>query len=72
MNRAVDKDAINRNLFDGRANVGFTSGFWKQMSGWSEDWVTNFERDYGYDPERAKGASGRGRLPRRLQDQGVR
>ena len=54
MNRAVDKHTINRNLFDGRANVGFTSGFWKQMSGWSEEWVTNFERDYGYDPERAK------------------
>ena len=24
------------------------------MSGWSEEWVTNWERDYGYDPERAK------------------
>ncbi len=54
MNRAVNKDTINRNLFGGRAHVGFTSGFWKQMSGWNEDWVTNFERDYGYDPERAK------------------
>ncbi len=54
MNRAVNKDTINRNLFDGRANVGFTAGFWKQMSGWNEDWVTNFERDYGYDPERAQ------------------
>jgi ABC-type transport system substrate-binding protein len=54
MNRAVNKNTINRNLFDGRAHVGFTAGFWKQMSGWSEDWVTNWERDYGYDPERAK------------------
>ena len=54
MNRAVDRRKIVDAIFDGRANIGFTSGFWQQMPGWDEAWVTNFERDYGYDPERAR------------------
>ena len=54
MNRAVDRRKIVDAIFDGRANIGFTSGFWKQMPGWDESWVTNFERDYGYDPDRAR------------------
>ena len=54
MNRAVDRQAIIDTIFDGRGRVGFTSGYWEQMSGWKTEWETNFERDFGYDPERAR------------------
>ena len=54
MNRAVDRQAIIDTIFDGRGRVGFTSGYWEQMSGWKKNFETDFDKDFGYDPERAR------------------
>ena len=54
ISRAVNIDSINRNLFFGAAKPNFTASFATTLAGWNTDWQDNFDRDYGYDPERAR------------------
>ncbi len=54
ISRAIDLDKINRNIFYGAAKPNFTSSFATTLAGWDPDWQTNFERDYGYDPDRSR------------------
>ena len=53
MNRAIDKQTIMDTLFAGRVTVTAPLGFYDDLPGWNQDWITNFDRDYGYDPEKA-------------------
>ena len=54
INRAFDKETIKNTLFSGRAGRGVSAGFFINQAGWNPDWVTNFEENYGYDPERSR------------------
>ena len=53
INRALDRDEINREIFGGAGEPLYVQGFHASQPGWNPDWEKNFERDYGYDPERA-------------------
>ena len=53
INHALNRDEINREIFDGAGEPMYVQGYhWSQL-GWNPDWETNFERDYGYDPDKA-------------------
>ena len=54
MSRAIDLDSINRNLFYGSAKPNFTAAFATTLAGWDPAWQENYQRDYGYDPDRAR------------------
>jgi peptide/nickel transport system substrate-binding protein len=54
INRAFDKETIKNTLFSGRATPAVNGGFFINQAGWNPDWVTNFEENYGYDPERSR------------------
>ena len=54
MNRAIDRDAINDALLGGRGELNTIPFFHPSIRGYNTDWDANFERDYGYDPDRAR------------------
>ena len=54
INRALNRDEINQEIFGGAGDPVYVQGFHQSSAGWNPDWATNFERDYGYDPERAR------------------
>jgi peptide/nickel transport system substrate-binding protein len=53
INRALDRDEINREIFGGAGEPLYVQGFHASQPGWNPDWENNFERDYGYDPDKA-------------------
>ena len=54
LNRAVDRDTIQDTLFGGLGEQSGPAFFHPSLPGWNQAWKDNFERDYGYDPERAQ------------------
>jgi ABC-type transport system substrate-binding protein len=54
INRSLNRDEMNRELFGGNGEVLYNQGFHPSQAGWNPDWEKNFERDYGYDPVRAR------------------
>ena len=54
MNRAIDKETIQRTLFSGRVTTSPQIGFYDSLPGWDPRWLEEYEEHYGYDPERAK------------------
>jgi len=53
MNRAVDRDAMKEAIYMGQATSVLVPTFAPFNEGWSDRWSTDFEADYGYDPEKA-------------------
>ena len=61
MNKAIDRDAIRENIFDGQGEEGRVAGlipsaeaFGGEYAGYNPDWESRWEELYGYDPEQAK------------------
>ena len=61
MNKAIDRDAIRENIFDGQgaearvANfVPEAEAFGGEYGGYNPEWESSWEELYGYDPERAR------------------
>ena len=53
-NRAVDREAIIDAVYFGNASPMYVPTYAPFTEGWNDDWVTDFEDYYGYDPERAR------------------
>ena len=61
MNKAIDRDAIRENIFDGQGAEGRVAGFVPsaeafggEYGGYNPKWESSWEELYGYNPERAK------------------
>ena len=61
MNKAIDRDSIRDNLFDGQGAEGRVAGlipsaeaFGGEYAGYNPDWEGSWEELYGYDPERSR------------------
>ena len=54
MNRAIDREEIIRVLFKGRGDPMYNTTFHPSLEGWNPLWETDFEKNYGHDPELAK------------------
>jgi ABC-type transport system substrate-binding protein len=54
LNRAVNRKQIINVLFKGLGTPMYNDIFHPSLEGWNPEWEKNFERDYGYDPEKAK------------------
>ena len=54
INHAINRDEIIEEIFGGDALKMLVGGYHPVLEGWNPDWPKNFEKDYGYDPERAK------------------
>ena len=54
INRALNREEINEEIFGGAGEIMYVQAFHLSQAGWNPDWEKNFERDYGYDPEKAK------------------
>ena len=54
MNRAINREEIIRVLFKGRGEPMYNTIFHQSLEGWNPRWETDFEKNYGYDPELAK------------------
>ena len=53
-NRAIDRETIIDTLFAGRVTLSPQVGYYDNLPGWNQDWMTNYEENYGYDPEKAR------------------
>jgi ABC-type transport system substrate-binding protein len=54
LNIAIDRDAILREIYLGRATPVHRYVFNPLNEGWNQDWVDNFDEAYGYDPDEAR------------------
>lgn len=54
LNKAIDRDLINQEIYLGRATPSYNYGFHPNNEGWNPDWVTNWEAMYGYNPDEAR------------------
>ena len=54
LNRAINRDEVIATLFGGRATRDSGIYFSPGHAGFNPDLLKNFDRDYGYDPDRAK------------------
>ncbi len=61
MNKAIDRDAIRENIFDGQGSEGRVAGlipsaeaFGGEYAGYNPDWENSWEELYGYDPDAAR------------------
>ena len=54
MNRAIDREEINRTFLKGRGELMVQSVAHPKFPGWDQSLVERFDDLYGYDPERAK------------------
>ena len=54
MNRAIDREEINRTFLKGRGELMIQSVAHPKFPGWDQSLVEKFDEFYGYDPEKAK------------------
>jgi ABC-type transport system substrate-binding protein len=54
LNKAIDRDAVNRAFFAGKAELMRLNHFHATREGWNPEWVARFNDEYGYDPARAR------------------
>ncbi len=54
LNKAVDRDAVNKAFFAGKGQVMYNTHFHPSRPGWNPAWETQFAAQYGYDPEKAR------------------
>ena len=53
INRAINRDEINQQLFGGIGERHPTWGFHPNLPGWNPRWSEEFDEKYGFDPEKA-------------------
>ncbi len=54
INRAIDREEINENLFSGFGSPHPVWGFHPSLPGWNDRWSREFDEKYGFDPDRAR------------------
>jgi ABC-type transport system substrate-binding protein len=54
LNRAVNREELKNTVLGGRGQVMPVTFYLPFLNGWNPEWLETFDRDYGYDPERAK------------------
>ena len=54
LNRAIDRDAINKAFIAGRGETIYNLYFHPSRPGWNPAWQSQFKDAYGYDPADAK------------------
>lgn len=54
MNRAVNRTELRDSLFGGRGDLVMVDRMHPSVPGWNPEWPKQFEKNYGYDPARAK------------------
>ena len=54
LNIAIDRDAINKEIYLGRATPNYNHAFHPNNEGWNPAWAERFEDAYGYDPDKAR------------------
>ena len=52
-NRAVDREAMIDAIYFGNASPLYVPTYAPFTEGWNDEWITNFEEYYAYDPDRA-------------------
>ena len=53
LNKAIDREAINKEIYLGRATNAYNYGFHSENEGWNPDWVERWDAMYGYNPDEA-------------------
>jgi ABC-type transport system substrate-binding protein len=54
MNRAINRDELNKALVAGRGELQMLSWFDASLPGWNPEWPEKFKEMYGYNPARAR------------------
>ena len=54
INRAINRKDLLENLLQGYGEPLYVMGYHPKLPGWNREWEQQFERNYGYDPVRAK------------------
>ena len=54
MNRAVDRDLIQREIFRGVGEPLHVQAYHQRLPGWNPRWEAESQEKYGFDPERAR------------------
>ena len=54
VNRAIDRQTLIDTLYAGRVTLSPQVGFYDNLPGWNPEWMQNYERDYGFDPDKAR------------------
>ena len=54
INRAIDRNEINEQLFGGIGDPHAVWGYHPSLPGWNPRWMDEYEQHYGFDPERAR------------------
>jgi ABC-type transport system substrate-binding protein len=54
LNKAVNRDELNKAFFDGKGEPMVLNHFHPQREGWNPDWEKRFPEQYGYDPNKAR------------------
>ena len=54
LNKAIDREAINKEIYLGRASTSYNYGFHQTNEGWNPEWVERWDEMYGYDPDEAR------------------
>ena len=53
LNKALDREAINTEIYLGRATTNYNHAFHSNNEGWNPEWVERWDEMYGYDPDEA-------------------
>ena len=53
LNKALDREAINTEIYLGRATPNYNHAFHSSNEGWNPEWVERWDEMYGYDPDEA-------------------
>jgi ABC-type transport system substrate-binding protein len=54
LNKAINRDEMNKALFNGKGLTMYLNHFNSSRPGWEESWIKRFPAAYGYDPVAAK------------------
>lgn len=54
INRAIDRDAIWREVFKGVGETLYVQAYHERLPGWDARWKDEFDEKYGYDPDKAR------------------
>ena len=54
LSKAIDRDIINRALFNGGADLMLVQGYNQRSDGWNPEWEALYPERFGYDPVAAK------------------
>lgn len=54
LNRAVDREQLRDTILGGKGESMYVTFWSSSLPGYNSQWESTFQRDYGYDPDRAK------------------